>query len=284
MSDVTIEPATVSTRAAACEMLGTMAVESSARNSGDYLLLVARDSTEVVAAVSGRLTSGGWGVLRLPEMAFVTRPSTLNSLLGPVHEWFRNRHTPFVQTLDDGHAWTRTLERFGYRFVTEILDLETLRGPLDEVAFNRRLQFETVTPTVNGRLTDLLTRTYAGSAEFVGFPESRNSVANLQDHLTSSGDDATWCVLRYEGRDIGLLLMGRAINEEAELLYLGIVPEFRRQGFGLMAIAHAFQKMQRQGIRVVRTSVDIVNEPAIHCYVAAGFQQTARRKMLVYCF
>ena len=168
--------------------------------------------------------------------------------------------------------------------MTEILDLETLRGPLDEVTSNRRLQFETVTPTVNGRLTDLLTRTYAGSAEFEGFPESRNSVANLQDHLTSSGDDAIWCVLRYEGRDVGLLLMGRAVNEEAELLYLGIVPECRRQGFGLMSIAHAFQMMQRHGIRVVRTSVDIVNEPAIHCYVAAGFHQIARRKMLVYRF
>jgi ribosomal protein S18 acetylase RimI-like enzyme len=94
--------------------------------------------------------------------------------------------------------------------------------------------------------------------------------------------DQWWLLMQYDGRDAGcLILTDHPADEQMELIYLGIVPEFRGRGFGLAATRHAQTLARRAGRRRLILAVDSANGPAQAIYRQAGFIRWDRKKVML---
>ena len=284
MSRIVIEPATPPTEAAAYEMLGRHSSSIAARRLGpsnDQFIFIARTQSYLVAAVAGRLAANQRGILYLPDASLVSNSAAVEPLLRQAHAWFDSRGAKLVQTLVEADVWTPLLEAMSYEITTEILLLEALTSHRSRCVLPEELELERVEPAFEARLVQVLADTYVGSEDLVPLAASTGAADNLRDYLLLSDKRAIWWVLRRGKQDVGALLIGNFDEQTAELLYVGLVPEQRRHGYALAAISYALYELHRRGLRALHLLVDIANDAAINCYVAAGFFQTSRRKMLV---
>jgi ribosomal protein S18 acetylase RimI-like enzyme len=67
-----------------------------------------------------------------------------------------------------------------------------------------------------------------------------------------------------------------------ELAYLGIVPEFRRCGFGRAMTLHAMHALRFQAATRLLLAVDARNEPAKALYQSLGFVEFECNEVLLY--
>ncbi|MHA7850628.1 GNAT family N-acetyltransferase [Roseovarius sp.] len=72
--------------------------------------------------------------------------------------------------------------------------------------------------------------------------------------------------------------LGRVIADEAELLTLATDPASRRQGLGRACLAAFEDEARRRGAVQAFLEVAETNGAAVALYLAAGYQQSARRE------
>jgi ribosomal protein S18 acetylase RimI-like enzyme len=97
---------------------------------------------------------------------------------------------------------------------------------------------------------------------------------------TSPADAALWRLVRYEGADVGcLLLADHPRSRQWELMYTGINPEARGRGFGRMIIRQAQWMARSANCRRIVLAVDRANTPAVDIYESAGFVEWDRRNV-----
>jgi [ribosomal protein S18]-alanine N-acetyltransferase len=99
------------------------------------------------------------------------------------------------------------------------------------------------------------------------------SVAAMDEVLRSPG---VYAILAADGERAAGLALGRRIADEAELLTLGVAPEFRRQGLGAALVRAVAAVVPRA--RVLHLEVAADNPPALMLYRLMGFGQVGRRK------
>lgn len=133
------------------------------------------------------------------------------------------------------------------------------------------------------RLAGILERTYEGTLDCPAL----NGVRDLAEVLAGYREQGTWMPehwygLQYKGMDAGALIL--ASHQDAigavsnwELVYMGIVPEFRGNGLSQRLVAHAISQAQKQSISRLVLAVDAANQPALHVYQSLGFQAWQRR-------
>jgi GNAT superfamily N-acetyltransferase len=86
-----------------------------------------------------------------------------------------------------------------------------------------------------------------------------------------------WCFVRredgdHQNADIGCALMtGHPRNTQAELMYMGLVPEARGQGLGRVVVQHVKRVARTAGFRRLVVAVDRNNTPALRVYEGEGF-------------
>ena len=70
----------------------------------------------------------------------------------------------------------------------------------------------------------------------------------------------------------------RQMSEEAELLTLGVLPDFRRQGYAALLLLHGMRFLKSRGSKFLFLEVGEKNAGAIHLYKTAEFIEIGRRK------
>lgn len=98
-------------------------------------------------------------------------------------------------------------------------------------------------------------------------------VASMDEVLRSPG---VYAILAADGERAAGLALGRRIADEAELLTLGVAPEFRRQGLGAALVRAVASVVPRA--RALHLEVAADNAPALTLYRTMGFDQVGRRK------
>jgi [ribosomal protein S18]-alanine N-acetyltransferase len=98
-------------------------------------------------------------------------------------------------------------------------------------------------------------------------------VASMDEVLRSPG---VYAILAAEGEHAAGLALGRRVADEAELLTLGVAPEFRRQGLGA-ALVRAIASVVPLAAKL-HLEVGADNPPALTLYRTMGFAQIGRRK------
>ena len=70
----------------------------------------------------------------------------------------------------------------------------------------------------------------------------------------------------------------RQVTEQTEILTLGVLPIFRRQGNGAVLLKHGLAHLKSRGAEEIFLDVGENNSGAIHLYEAVGFVRIGRRK------
>jgi GNAT superfamily N-acetyltransferase len=87
-------------------------------------------------------------------------------------------------------------------------------------------------------------------------------------------------IVRHADQDVGcLILADHPRYENMELVYMGVVPEGRGQGWGIEVVRHAQRLARRAGRQRLVLAVDASNQPAIRMYASAGFQAWDQRRV-----
>ena len=84
-------------------------------------------------------------------------------------------------------------------------------------------------------------------------------------------------VRAYVAGEVGFLLI-RIAADEAEIITIATLPEFRRQSIAKELLLTASKELVRQNITTLYLEVNENNQPAIALYDSLGFEQTAIRK------
>ena len=66
--------------------------------------------------------------------------------------------------------------------------------------------------------------------------------------------------------------------DECELLNIGVLPEYQRQGYGQQLLAHAMAYAETKNFKQILLEVRVSNKKAISLYHAAGFINVGIRK------
>ncbi len=141
------------------------------------------------------------------------------------------------------------------------------------------LQFIPYDPAQENRLARLVEATYVGTLDC----PAMNGLRPVEDVLAgyrASGSFAPehWLFVQREGRDVGCLLLGDYPREgNVELVYMGLVPSSRGNGWGKVICHHAQWLAGRIGRPRLVLAVDEANRPALAMYAGAGFQAFDRR-------
>ena len=150
-------------------------------------------------------------------------------------------------------------------------------------AGNKDIDFETFTDANAGRFASVIERTYEQSLDCPFLDGFRNGADALVSHrLSGSFDPAGWRLYRIDDQDAGVLLMNEHPDQDAiELVYFGIVPEFRGKRLGRAILADGVQAAALTRRAAMFLAVDCGNTYANALYGELGFAELARRRVMV---
>lgn len=92
---------------------------------------------------------------------------------------------------------------------------------------------------------------------------------DLRKELEENPFSQTW-ILEDEGNVVGYLIFWK-IFEQASIVRVGILPEYRLRGFGENLMKEALLVLKRENLEQVNLEVDEGNTPAIRLYQKLGF-------------
>ena len=128
------------------------------------------------------------------------------------------------------------------------------------------------------RFATVIERTCEGTLDCPELNDHRSGVQALESHRLSGrhGSDL-WSIFSVDGVDCGILLMSEPEETVREVVYFGVTPEFRRQGFGRAILAWGIQQTESAGGEAVVLAVDERNLPARELYDSLGFEEVEGR-------
>jgi len=100
-----------------------------------------------------------------------------------------------------------------------------------------------------------------------------------QDQFTTSIENSNnlcYC-LSLNGKTIGYLIAMLAADT-ADILNIGIDPDFKRQGYGTSLLNHLIEDLRKRNISEILLEVRVGNKSAIQFYKRQGFEEISVRK------
>jgi len=141
------------------------------------------------------------------------------------------------------------------------------------------LHFEPYEETSEARMTRVVEQTYLGTLDCPALNGLRRTEDVLAGYrATGMFAPERWFFVRHEDRDVGCLLLYDHPREgNMELVYMGLIPSVRGNGWGKEMCAYAQWLTGRAGRQRLVLAVDAANAPAIEMYATAGFRAWERR-------
>jgi GNAT superfamily N-acetyltransferase len=87
---------------------------------------------------------------------------------------------------------------------------------------------------------------------------------------------SAWQLAMIDGRPAGVSLVNN-LQGRGDLVYLGVAPEYRRQGIGRALVARAVRGTAAMGLSALGLAVDVANTAAMRLYEKTGFKEVRRR-------
>jgi mycothiol synthase len=212
---------------------------------------------------------------------------TLDLLVQAGLDWCRSIGCKLAQAvvLADELPFAAPLLRRGFRAVTR---MHQLQHDLTDLPTEtpRPLRYESYRPSLLAEFAETLERTYIGTLDCPELNGKRTIEEILAGHRGQGKFHPELWWLAYEGPvPVGVvLLIELPAGLTWELAYLGIVPEFRRQGLGRSLSLHALHAVRAQPATGLLLAVDERNLPALRLYQSLGFAETECNDVLLYFF
>jgi mycothiol synthase len=253
-------------------------------------LLVCRDGENLIGTIGALPLPGAAGLIYPPQaVGTVSRETAENMLLDTAIAWLRQRGAKFAQALlSAGEAASAgPLQRRGFTHITTLLYLEKLLADADQFCnASSSLDLETYAACDSQAFHNALIASYEGSLdcpEINGLRSAEDIVAGYR--AVPGCRLERWWLARYQNTPVGVLITA-ASQEPAtwELLYIGLVPAARRQGFGMELTRAAMAQARAAAAARLILTVDRRNLPAQRMYASLGFEQYERREVYMAFF
>jgi len=290
--DVTVESAPDTRRSEALQMLhiGRSRVQNllAAARDGkmDFRgLFLARRGEQLVGAAWGQIVPGR-SAFCWPAMLIPGEPEDTAGLLQlAVDEYLRSMRVAVVQAILPVRAAADAvrLVRAGYSHLADLDYLVSSASSFPRAEPQSDLRFQPFAPGDERRLEQLIERTYTGSLDCAELDESRA----IRDVLTGYRETGEyrpdwWLVAQLAGEDVGCVLLADHPNhDQAELMYMGVVPERRGCGWGVQITRYAQWLVGQAPRQRMVLAVDDINWPAQEIYASSGFAHWDRRSVYV---
>jgi mycothiol synthase len=253
--------------------------------AGALILLAAGSATDPVASVLAQVLPGKSAVVWPPQLTQRAPGEISMPLLSALDEHLAHAGVALAQVLLEQAAGPAAalLGAAGYVHAGDLLYMaaEAATFPLQPPAMD--LGMEIASPDDGARLARIVEATYQGSLD-CPLVDGLRATADVLDGYRAVGihREDLWWLARWQSSDAGcLLLADHPIQDQMEIVYLGVTPGCRGRNFGLQLTRWAqWQAQQARRCRLV-LAVDAANRPAIAAYRTAGFVAWDQRSVFV---
>lgn len=251
-------------------------------------LLVARAGETIRSAVWAQIQPGRVAGLWLAPSTCAEDDVCLDALLSHALSRLADGAVALAQTLlvTDAGREASLLLRHGFRHLTDLLYLVSEAAAFPTARPATPLQFQEVAAADETRLAQVIERTYEATLDCPALNGARPMQDVLAGHRAAGVvRPEHWLIVRDDERDVGcLLLADHPAQSQWELVYTGVIPSARGQGWGLQITRHAQWLTRRARRDRLALAVDADNAPALAMYAAAGFRVWDRRSVYLRAF
>ena len=252
-------------------------------------LLLAEDGRQPVGAALVMKQEDGVALVWPPVIACQTADvaSTERALMARVCEEADGIGAKLSQCLLTPEEVTEAelLQQHGFLHAADMFFLARSLTSIDceSSSSDSELFHENFSDANSDRYASVIEKTYQGSLDcpfLNGFRSGTDAIASHK--LSGRFDPSGWRIFRHENEDIGVLLLNEHPDQDAiELVYFGIVPEFRGKGLGRRVLAEGVRVAAKTGRSVLFLAVDCGNSYANALYGELGFAELARRRVMI---
>jgi len=266
-------------------------LRSAGKQPARFELVAARQYGAVVGTVLAECLPGRVAVVMRPQFSAKVshREPVAIALLLAMDQLLQNQGILLAQALTAQRS-DEAAQQFamaGFHLAGDLLylaaDLNDVTVPEESPISGTLFHLVSHDPNDAARWTSILDRTYIGTLDCPAVDGRRPTSEVLKGYrdIGRSRDD-WWFIARYQGCDVGCLLLAQHDEiPQAELVYMGLVPEVRGSGWGLQLVRHALEIARSNGAQHLILSVDAENAPAIHHYHAAGLRIWEQRAIWI---
>lgn len=294
-------PVSESQRAAALAMLvstepasewpGRIATIVTALRSGDNstkTLLGATRGDQLVAVAWGQILPGKTVLLWPPRLSQDASEAVGDQLQRCLDGELKAAGMRMAQAVltDVAHPDAQRLLRVGYEHAADLLYLICPLKQRDAAVARLDVDFVPYGEAKRSRLAAVVERTYVSTLDVPALDGIRDmdDILRGYEHTGEFSPDR-WFFIQHRGQDIGCLLLNDHPGQQQwELVYLGIVPEARGNGWGEQAARFAQSFARDAGREQLILAVDAKNDPAVSAYTKAGFFEILRQAVMLKIF
>lgn len=252
------------------------------------LLLVAHQSGRLRGACFTQLLAGRSAVVAMPQTTSSDpgeRAHLSDRLLSQLETELQAAGMHLAQVLlpYQDSAGSAVLAQAGFSHSSDLLYLFCTPESYPDAPLPLPFELTTWNPAEESRLIRIVDETYVGSLDCPQIDGLRATADVLRGYRTTGElRPELWQIVRHNHTDVGCLILAlHPAGPHLELVYLGLVPAVRGQGWGLDLTGHALWLARQAGAQRVVLAVDATNEPAVRMYVAAGFSAWDRRQLWI---
>jgi mycothiol synthase len=264
------------------EQVETVVRSLSGGRSTSGLLGAYRKGT-LCGAILAQLLPGRTAQVWLPRLVPGESLETAHTLFKAMNSWLREQHVELGQMLFEqiDELEERLLGEEGYDYLTDLLYLACLPDEFPTSPPESDVEFCPYGPNDRERLKVVIEATYRNSLDCPRLNDVRDMDAVVEGYQ-SSGEfrPEFWSIVQYGDGDVGCLLLADYPEyDNVELVYMGVVMQWRRRGWGKDIARFAEWQTRCLGRARLVVAVDAANEPAIAMYSAVGFRAWDRRRV-----
>lgn len=189
--------------------------------------------------------------------------------------------TLLVQTLTtvDADADIRMLKARGFTLLVTLIYMK-----LDLARAGKRVDAPGVTwKTMNTagevELGSVIQNTYPGSHDCAGLAGMRDVHDVIEEHKHAGVfRPESWWIVYCDSQPVGCVLLNDSdVTPASEIVYLGVVPQYRGKGIGQTLLTRAASDAKGRHSTAITLAVDAQNHYARRLYEAANYKETNRR-------
>ena len=179
----------------------------------------------------------------------------------------------------------RVYRKAGFQLLAQLICLEsdlTQRSVLSGRP-TPPVSWETYSPKTHELFARVVQGTYQGSLDC----GSLNGLRTIEDILashraTGEFDPRFWLLALGDEGPVGTILLSYVPERPAyEVVYMGLLPQWRRRGYGTVLLRRGVQMARDQAAMMLTLAVDARNTPAQRLYRRFGFREVSRRDVWV---
>jgi ribosomal protein S18 acetylase RimI-like enzyme len=262
-------------------------IEALFRYSKEYGLslercLVAQEGDRDLTACLCIDSPGRTATVFLP--AVVDAPEVRSVAVELLRETVRRSEARGVQILQgmlqpSGVDEASIFEQAGFCRLTQLLYLEHDLSVPAPVRAPREVEWVSYSPETHAEFAETVKDTYEKSLDCAALNGVRDIEDILKGHRAAGKFDADlWQLARVGGEAIGVLLMTQVPERwSAEIVYMGLRPQARGQGYGHVLLRRALEIARDEAVVSLAVCVDVQNAPAADLYTRFGFREVSRR-------